>query len=275
MVIFSFFLFTVGILHLSLFQNLRLSLNFHAQSNPNTKHLLMAKRNSKLDETDDDENVFASCTQDDEEIDVAWDWNSPRCKHNRNFVKKKKITSTHQHSPKLTLRRHHSDNQLPAFEKIKEQIAELRKEVIGGSSSNRNLFDDSVFDDSIEEQLVLCSQRVEEAVIKKENFDDLADDSFDLVLEQLDDDKFEQLTQPVIVDSEVRTSDSSFSEVASPIKCSPEEIEQKRLQALERLQAKKKEQIIEKKRQEALKRLEMNKKKRAGFLPRKLPTVIK
>ncbi|XP_022909777.2 uncharacterized protein [Onthophagus taurus] len=52
----------------------------------------------------------------------------------------------------------------------------------------------------------------------------------------------------------------------SPIKCSPEEIEQKRLQALAKLEAKKKQDIIERNRREALKRLEMNKKKREKLL---------
>lgn len=46
------------------------------------------------------------------------------------------------------------------------------------------------------------------------------------------------------------------------MKCSPEEIEQKRLQALAKLHAKKKQDAIEKKKQEALKRLEVNKRKR-------------
>lgn len=243
---------------------------------------------TKLRETDDDENFFPSYTQnddDDDDADVVWDWNSPRCKYNRNSVKNKRIKASHQQSPKLTLKRHPSNNQVPAFEKIKEQFEELTKEVKTGgggtSTSKKTLFDDTIFDDSIDdEQLVLCSQRVEEevkcVVQEKRVGDDLADDSFDLVLEQLDDNKFEQLTQPMVV-SEVKTSDgnSSFCEGESPVRCSPEEIEQKRLQALERLQAKRKQQIIEKNRQEAIKRLEESKKKRGGFLPRKLSTIIK
>ena len=54
----------------------------------------------------------------------------------------------------------------------------------------------------------------------------------------------------------------------SPIMCSPEEIEQKRLQALAKLQAKKNVDIIERNRKEAIKRLQMNKlKKGAGSRP--------
>lgn len=48
----------------------------------------------------------------------------------------------------------------------------------------------------------------------------------------------------------------------SPIKCSPEEIEQKRLQALAKLNAKKGLTVIEKNRQEAIKRLQMNRQRR-------------
>lgn len=43
--------------------------------------------------------------------------------------------------------------------------------------------------------------------------------------------------------------------------CSPEEIEQKRLQALAKREAKRQQEIIEQKRQEALKKLELNRQK--------------
>ncbi|KYB26734.1 uncharacterized protein LOC103313612 [Tribolium castaneum] len=48
-------------------------------------------------------------------------------------------------------------------------------------------------------------------------------------------------------------------ESSAPIKCSPEEIERKRLEAMAKLQAKKMQDVIEKKRQEALKKLQMRK----------------
>lgn len=228
-----------------------------------------------LSETFDDEAVFLSCTQDTEDVDVAWDWNSPR----RKFKRKKRTVREQQPSPKLVLKRHPSNSQVPIFDKLKEQIAELQKEVIGCGS--KDVFDDSIFDDSIEKELVLCSQKIEQQLKNIPNGatltvdDNLADDSFDLVLQQLDDDKLEELTQraPMIV----KSCDSSFVEELSPVKCSPEEIEQKRLQALEKLQAKKKQQIIEKNRREALKRLEMSRKKKTNSnvsLPRKLSTNI-
>lgn len=256
----------------------------------------MASTDSTLDETDDDENIFLSSTQEHEEIDVTWDWNSPRSKHNTNIPKKKRIRDTALQSPKLTMKRHHSNNQIPAFEKIKEEMAELRNRVIGSSSSISNKKSlDVLFDDSVEQELVLCSQQVEAQIegLQKQNrvlSEDLADDSFDLALEQLDSDKIEQLSQPVRKEElnqpvKFEPMNSALSEQliqpvivsdseVSPVKCSPEEIEQKRLQALEKLQAKKKQQIIERNRQEALKRLERSKKK-VATLPRKLNVVIK
>lgn len=54
---------------------------------------------------------------------------------------------------------------------------------------------------------------------------------------------------------------SSFD--VAPIQCSMEEIEQKRLQALAKREAKRQQDIIEQKRQEAVRRLEMNRKKNA------------
>lgn len=271
-------------------QNLRLSQTFTLQTPAALFFLLeMASNDSKLDETDDDENLFSSSTQENEEIDVTWDWNSPHSKRNQNIAKKKRIRDTALHSPKLTLKRHASNNQMPVFDKIKEQMVELRNQVIN-SANHKNLFGETVFDDSIEQELVLCSQKVEAQIecLQQQNHEvvkeKLADDSFDLILEQLDDEKIEQLSQPVKVEKSAppvnserveRLTDAvivSDGEV-SPVKCSPEEIEQKRLQALEKLQAKKKQQIIERNRQEALRRLEKNKKKLA--LPRKLSVALK
>lgn len=52
-----------------------------------------------------------------------------------------------------------------------------------------------------------------------------------------------------------------MAKLTAPLRCSPEEIEKKRLQALAKLQAKQQQELIEKKKQEALKRLEENRKK--------------
>lgn len=235
----------------------------------------MATFDSKSDETEDDESVLAASTQENEGFDVAWDWSSPRRNSNQNTMKakKKRISVVSQRSPRVTFKRHGSHNQIPVFDKIREQMAELQSAIT--SSANNDVFDD----DSIEQELVLCSQKVEEQVecLQQQNTpvfsEGFADDSFDLMLEQIDDDKLLQLTQPPVKVGEASSEAISESE-SSPVKCSPEEIEQKRLQALKKLEAKKRQQIIEKNRQEALKRLERNKKKMAG-LPRKLSTSVK
>lgn len=64
----------------------------------------------------------------------------------------------------------------------------------------------------------------------------------------------------------------------SPIKCSPEEIEQKRRQALAKLEAKK-QSVIEKNRQEALKRLQLSRQRRAlegqNTLPRRTHSLLR
>lgn len=254
----------------------------------------MDLNDSKSDETDDDENVFSLSTQENEGFDVTWDWNSPRCKRDRNVTKKKRIRDTAQHSPKLSLKRHLSNNQIPVFDQIKKQMTELRNEIIGiSSTSNNNHPVDTFFDDSVEQELVLCSEKVEAqmATFKKEDHvihEDFADDSFDLVLEQLDEEEILQLTQPKKQEephqiSEIKPVNNKLcghqqpvvlsDSESSPMKCSPQEIEQKRLLALEKLESKKRQQIIEKNRQEALKRLAKNRKKTT--LPRNLNVVIK
>ncbi|ERL87599.1 hypothetical protein D910_04990 [Dendroctonus ponderosae] len=58
----------------------------------------------------------------------------------------------------------------------------------------------------------------------------------------------------------------------SPLKCSPEEIEKKRLQALAKLEAKRQKDIIEKKKQDALKRREERRKTSASQVKSSLST---
>lgn len=59
------------------------------------------------------------------------------------------------------------------------------------------------------------------------------------------------------------------------IVCSQQEIEKKRLQALAKIEAKRQQDIIERKRQEALKRLEMSRQKNAGMVKSSLVTRLK
>lgn len=54
--------------------------------------------------------------------------------------------------------------------------------------------------------------------------------------------------------------------IIAPPKCSPEEIERKRREAVAKREAKRQQEIIERKRQEALKKLEIRRKKNATMV---------
>lgn len=115
---------------------------------------------------------FNTSTQDDD-MDVTWDWSSPRSKQNLR-PQLKRVNNPSQ-SPKLTLKRHPSNNQIPKFDQIKQEIEALQSgiafannkiikdENTNSPNKNQNYFDD--FDDeTIDEQLLLCSQLVEQEV---------------------------------------------------------------------------------------------------------------
>lgn len=123
------------------------------------------------DETDldDDQSFSMLCTQEvDEDIDVIWDWNSPQAKKiSRVHIKKQRLYPSQ--SPKLTIRRHTSNTLIPRFDKLKEEVEALREELTGSNSKTDNgkkTFAD-LDDDSFDEQLILCSQRVENEFINK------------------------------------------------------------------------------------------------------------
>ncbi|KAF2892492.1 hypothetical protein ILUMI_13711 [Ignelater luminosus] len=324
--------------------------------------------------------IFSQYTQEESEnIDVIWDWNSPQSKP-RTYKHKKK---TVHNSPKLPVKRHPSNNQIDVFNKLKEEFEMLKSHVVENASTKSNELAsnthkelgykgitnlDDIFNDSMEEQLVICSQNAEHELqanenlpsqntpiecannlnphkkesslnrilfnddvskpkiaknnnyvlnegarnsktairsstasrfVNNDNHNKIADDSFDFLLQTLNDEDLELNNPSVHNDKKViktdlceqskqanvkisqqcsaeeierkrkealaklETKKKQTSESESPIKCSPEEIEQKRLQAIAKLEAKKKQDIIERNRQEALKRLELNKKKRA------------
>lgn len=121
---------------------------------------------------DDDQSFSISCTQEiDEDVDVIWDWNSPQANNKISRVRFKKQTRLYPpQSPKLTVKRHTSNTQIPKFDKLKEEVEALREELTGtGSkqSSKKQICIDDFNDDSFDEQLVLCSQRVENEFINK------------------------------------------------------------------------------------------------------------
>ncbi|KAK4884339.1 hypothetical protein RN001_000610 [Aquatica leii] len=202
--------------------------------------------------------------EDADNIDVMWDWYSPKSKP-RICKQKLKV----EQSPKLLVKRHPSNDQISVFNKLEEELKSLTKKT--KSNENKSLINskelNDFFNDSMEEELLMCSQQVEDSVkniqenrikvkLKSEvdSANQIENDSFDCMLAAIKDEDLnledQDKTTGVILKDE------------SPIKCSPEEIEQKRLQALARLEAKKTQNIIEQNRQQALKRLELSRKRR-------------
>lgn len=194
-----------------------------------------SKPNNKIRLENEYSPIFIPNTQEAAaEIDVVWDWNSPQTKTK---VLRKPIRSTLTQSPKLPIKRQHSNTQIQSINKLKEELDALRDEIsntndIHESNATRlpkckysidfkeNKIEDEIKeifeDDSIEEQLLLCSQEVEKTfnlehqqkqlptcdktetkekhnfnVPKIENFDD----SFDVVLETFREEDFDLLTQ--------------------------------------------------------------------------------
>lgn len=123
--------------------------------------------------------IFSQYTQEDREnIDVIWDWNSPQSKP-RTY--KHKMKTVHN-SPKLPVKRHPSNNQIEVFNKLKEEFEMLKNEHINSESNElasntqkklncrgiTNL--DDIFNDSMEEQLLICSQNAEHQLQANKNF---------------------------------------------------------------------------------------------------------
>ncbi|KAJ8963305.1 hypothetical protein NQ318_018774 [Aromia moschata] len=127
-----------------------------------------------------------ACTQEgSNNVDVVWDWNSPQAKQPKRSHRR--ITQ----SPKIPLRKHPSNNQIQNFEKIREELQSLKEaiaipdneeclvlsplqeqeyknlkcldeDIIPLPNTSPLLDTDDLFDDSVDEQLLLCTQRVEE-----------------------------------------------------------------------------------------------------------------
>ncbi|XP_018327804.1 golgin subfamily A member 4-like isoform X2 [Agrilus planipennis] len=131
--------------------------------------------------------ILSQCTSDNYDVDVIWDWNSPRAKTNMRRGKR-------QHAPeqeKPPLKKTPSGNNLPTFDQLKKKLDALKEEInaeknekpINSSyidfdhstsrqiNSHNHLMEDipeleELFnDDSFEEQLILCGQKVENYLI--------------------------------------------------------------------------------------------------------------
>lgn len=130
---------------------------------------------------------YIPCTQEGfENIDVVWDWNSPQSKR---IPKKSQKRLALSQSPKTTLKRHLSNNSIQGFEKLQEELRLLREEIavpehedclvlspieeaeyknVNNSESIYNIElenlineADDFFDDSLDEQLLICTTQVE------------------------------------------------------------------------------------------------------------------
>ncbi|KAJ8934451.1 hypothetical protein NQ314_013325 [Rhamnusium bicolor] len=139
----------------------------------------------------DDSPVHIACTQEGcENVDVVWDWNSPQTKHKPKRSQKRLILQ----SPKIPLKRHPSNNHIQNFEKLRGELQLLREEISVpdneeclvlspleeaeykdiNNGQNKSAItslmqgnypahhdDDDLFNDSVDEQLMLFSQKIE------------------------------------------------------------------------------------------------------------------
>ncbi|XP_017771618.1 PREDICTED: uncharacterized protein LOC108559013 [Nicrophorus vespilloides] len=125
----------------------------------NTRHLETDKAYSP---------VFLPCTQEStENVDVMWDWNSPQSKLNLHRKQKRLLQTA---SPKLPIKKQSSSTQLENFDNLKEQLKAFQEEINPENDSQLESHDstdnnsesfDNLFDDSIEDQLILVSQQIE------------------------------------------------------------------------------------------------------------------
>lgn len=205
-----------------------------------------------------------------DDIDVVWNWYSPTSKP-QYFKPKVKV----QQSPKLLVKRHPSHEQITAFNKLVEELKTLTNPNTVQENTYTSNDDDNkdylnAFDDSLDADLISISQMVEQSVSQNIHTDKemmtskhskpthtlIGNDSFDCILASIKDEdlNLENGTNATKLVATIKEN--------SPVKCSAEEIEQKRLQALARREAKKMRDNIERNRQEALKRLALTRKRK-------------
>ncbi|KRT78228.1 hypothetical protein AMK59_7263, partial [Oryctes borbonicus] len=116
-----------------------------------------------------------------EQLDVGWDWNSPKTKHKqKRSIQKRTSTSGHQ-SPK-PIRRHTSNNELESYNKLKHELEALKNQLVESRFNDKNALklvsqdkinehqtklnnvDDLFGDDSLEEEMILQSQKIEKLI---------------------------------------------------------------------------------------------------------------
>ncbi|CAG9857491.1 unnamed protein product [Phyllotreta striolata] len=259
-------------------------------------------------------------------LDVVWDWDSPQA--NRKHPKKcQKRLATN--SPKAPFKRHLSENTMQEYEKLQLELKSLREELEGGRLSPveeaeyhdsdklvqlpEDVFDE-LMDENIDEQLLAVGEELERDAnesckqpspmnrFKKTDkcfsraFDELltgnlseefasqrvnnenvsgncdsrvefhrtqsyemsTKDNYPKICTQ---DQIEQKRLEAIGKLMAKKQQTEKEKEIS--KCTLEEIERKRLEALAKIQAKKQREFIERKRQEAIKRLQLWRQKNA------------
>ncbi|XP_063918533.1 uncharacterized protein LOC135133914 [Zophobas morio] len=132
---------------------------------------------------------FPLTQETNEEIDVLWDWHSPQTSQRKRRTQKRLIPAQ---SPKFPLKRHPSNNNnTQNFERLRNELKILQEELampddesclcvspqqemeikrdesnILSLEQNCDEFED-LFNDSIDEELVLCSQKIEQELESK------------------------------------------------------------------------------------------------------------
>lgn len=117
--------------------------------------------------------VYLTCTQESlDKVDVLWDWNSPQSKPRTNRRPKRIIN--HQKSSPLPLKKHApTTNSHRTFDEIRDELMAFREDIVElddaeldfNCSINNNHVPqptDDLFDDSLEQELLMVSQQVEE-----------------------------------------------------------------------------------------------------------------
>lgn len=120
--------------------------------------------------------VFVPCTQEAlDQLDVIWDWNSPESSKRQKQPIQKKV---HGYQPPKPIKRHVSINDIESYDKLKHELETLKNQLVESQSTNKHVgktlfpdevdvnnefkdLDDLFGDDSLEEEMILQSQKIE------------------------------------------------------------------------------------------------------------------
>lgn len=128
----------------------------------------------------EDSPVHIACTQEGcGNVDVVWDWNSPQSKQRPKRSQKRLILSQ---SPKVLVKRYPSNNQIQNFEKLREELQALR-EAIALPDNEESLMlspvEEAQYKDVNNDQNVNDALPLTQDMCMRENYEDLFNDSAD------------------------------------------------------------------------------------------------